>query len=158
MKLSFKTLTILTVLAFLLSPLITIVPGILLLFGIAFMWISEISKGISKSLETTAEIIEEENDTNIKDLGDKIVIHEKKTIYKKDLTFADFQKYGLKNTSCINICGAFEAAKTKDHYKLDHRHCMICKKWLVTDEINCPCCSSELRTKEKIKKEMDTLF
>jgi len=145
MKLSLKTLTILTVLAFLLSPIITIVPGLLLLLSIGFLWVSQACKN---GIENPAEIIEEEeNKTDIIDKDDKIIIIEKKTIYKKDLTFDDFRKYGLKNTSCVGDCVSFEAAQTKNHYKLDHKHCMICDKWLVTQEQNCPCCSAELRTK-----------
>lgn len=148
MKLSLKTLGILTIVAFILSPIISPIPGILLIISMGFLWLSEQSKPVEINEES---IEEKENDTTITDLGDKVVIIEKKTIYKKEMSYEDCRKYSLKNVNCIGDCKSFEAPKVQNHYNEGHKHCMICKKWLITDDRNCPCCSSELRTIKEAK-------
>jgi len=172
LKLTLKRLGIITIIAFLFSPLISPIPGILLAISMGFLWLSEqLNKsreditigeiGENIEHETINEIMDEvtpeedKNENDVVDRGDHIVIIEKKVLKKVDLSFEDLRKYNLKNVNCIDICGAYEAEKTKNHYDEDHKHCLICKKWLNVDSINCPCCSSKLRTKEKIKEDED---
>jgi len=140
MKLSLKRLGILTIIAFLFSPIISPIPGVLLIISMGFIWLSkQINPAeINKEIQDKTEVINR---------GDHIIIIERKVIKKEDLTFDELRKYNLKNVNCINICGAFEAHKTKNHLDEGHKHCLICKKWLITDEINCICCSSKLRIK-----------
>lgn len=155
-----KTLGILTIIAVILFPIISPFPAILLMITMVFVYLSQI-KGpeqglnvpsivaLGKNEETIEEQIEEkENEIIIEDLGDKIVIREKKTIVKKDMTFEDSRKYNLRNVNCIKDCISFEAPKVKNHYKEGHKHCIMCNVWMIVDDRNCPCCSSELRTKE----------
>ena len=93
------------------------------------------------------------------DQGDKIIIHEKKTIYKKDMSYEDCRKYNLKNVNCIGDCLSFSAPKTKNHYNEGHKKCSVCDIWLNYDEgVNCPCCSSLLRTKEKVIRDDEPIF
>jgi len=148
-----KTLGILCIIAFFFFPIISVIPGILLLVTMGFVYLSQIKsaemdlpliKNLSKVNKEDSPK-EEENDLNITDYGDKYIILEKKTLYKKDISYEDARKYNLKNTNCIDICGAYEAPLTKNHYDENHKHCLICNKWLITDEINCMCCSSKLR-------------
>lgn len=142
MKLTLKTLGILTVVAFILSPIISPIPGVILIISMGFLWLSK-----QNNPENIAEFQEEEkeNDTIITDLEDKIIIIEKKTLYKKDMSYADCRKYNLKNVNCIGDCKSFEASKTKHHYKDGHKHCTLCNVWMIVDKVNCPCCSSKLR-------------
>jgi len=155
LTLSLKTLGILTVIAFILFPVISIIPGILLIIAMGFVYLSQIKspemdlpliRHLSQvNQEDSPKEEEKENDVNITDLGDKVVIIEKKTLYKNDMSFEDCRKYNLKNVNCIGDCKSFEVDKTKNHYKEGHKHCMICKVWMEVDDRNCPCCSSELR-------------
>lgn len=169
MKLNLKTLGILTVVAFLFFPLISPIPGILLLVSMVFVYLSQIKspesgldipliRNLGQIKEDNPKEEEKENDINISDLGDKVIIIEKKTLYKKDMSYEDCRKYNLKNVNCIGDCKSFEAEKTQNHYKEGHKHCMLCKKWLITDDRNCPCCSSELRNKEKIIRDDEPIF
>jgi len=87
MKFTVKRLGILTVIAFLLSPLISPIPGILLFISMSFLWLSQLNNN-------SAEISEEEpeadkNETEVVDRGDHIVIIEKKVIKKADLSFEE---------------------------------------------------------------------
>jgi len=155
MKFTVKRLGILTIIAFILSPVISPFPGILLFISMSFLWLSQ---QMNKSAEITEEITEDKNETEVIDRGDHIVIIEKKIIKKSNLSFEDLRKYNLKNVNCIDICGAYEAPKTRNHYSAGHKHCIMCDKWLIVDSINCPCCSSKLRTKEPIEEEKDIIF
>lgn len=157
MKFTVKRLGILTIIAFILSPVISPFPGILLFISMSFLWLSQQNKNSAEIVEETPE--EDKNETEIIDRGDHIVIIEKKVIKKTDLSFEDLRKYNLKNVNCIDICGAYEAPKTKNHYREGHKHCIMCEKWLMVDSINCPCCSSKLRTKEPTQEEeKDIIF
>jgi len=166
LKLSLKTLGILTVIAFIFFPIISPIPGILLLVSMVFIYLSQIKtpdSGLDIPLIRdlgNKEIIQEEkeNETTINDEGDKYIIYEKKTLYKENISYEDARKYNLKNTNCIDICGAYEAPTTKNHYDEGHKHCIMCSKWLIGDSINCPCCSSKLRTQEKFKEDEETLL
>lgn len=168
---SLKTLGILTVLAFIFFPLISIVPGILLLATIIFISLSRIKlspAGLDMPLITELGenvIIQEESlqedHIDIEDNGESYTIYEKKTIQKKDISFEDARRYNLMNTNCLDICGAYEADKTKNRYKENQKHCMICKKWLNYDKSDsCPCCSSILRVskKEKVIRDDEPIF
>ena len=156
MKLTVNKLAILTVVAFVFSPIISPLPGFILLVSTGCLWVSQQFEKISRESageEVAGEEVQEfkENETIINDIGDKIVIIEKKTILKKDITYEEAVKYNIKNVNCIGDCNSFEAPKVRNHYGSGHKHCMICNKWMIVDSINCPCCSSKLRTKEIIK-------
>ena len=157
MKFTVKRLGILSLIAFLFSPIISPIPGILLIVSMGFLWLSQ---ELSSSAEIEEEITPEEdkNETEVIDRGDHVVIIEKKVIKKTDLSFEDLRKYNLKNVNCIDVCGAYEAQKTKNHYAAGDKHCMLCNKWLAVESINCPCCSSKLRTKEAKKDSKDIIF
>jgi len=155
MRLTPKGLIILAFIAFLFSPFISPIPGILLFISAGFCWLSQAAQ--STENDKVGEEVKE-NETIINDLGDKIVIIEKKTLYKKDMTYKEFREYGLKNVNCVGDCVSFEAPKAKNHYDMGHKKCSICNKWLITKELNCPCCSSLLRSKEKVKREDEPLF
>ncbi len=51
---------------------------------------------------------------------------------------------------CNNICEVLETPapfRTYEH----SRRCGLCKKFIATDKIHCPCCGDKLRTKRKWK-------
>ena len=108
----------------------------------------EITKLYDQAIE---EYIEEHNTEEAyeEELDDKIVIIEKKTLYKKDMSYDQFREYGLKNVNCVKDCVSFKAPTVKNHYKEGHKHCILCNVWMIVNERNCPCCSSELRTSIK---------
>lgn len=164
---SVKTLGILSIVTLALSPIISPIPGVLMFMATGFVYLgqrtnspgldiplihqlSAQAKTIIEEQKTPLEQItdsEKENDTIIDDQGEKIVIIEKKTLYKKEMSFDDSRKYNLTNVNCIDDCISFEAPKVKNHYDAGHKKCSVCNKWLITAETNCPCCSSRLRIK-----------
>jgi len=144
MKLTVKKLSILTVITFLFSPIISPWPGLILLISTAFLWLSEQINKIPGEEVCGEE--EDKNESEVTDRGDHIVIIEKRVINKKDLTYDDFRKYGIKNINCVKDCISFKAPDIKNHYKADHKHCLVCNIWMLYNESNnCPCCSSALR-------------
>lgn len=109
MKLTPKGLVILAFIAFLFSPFISPIPGILLIIAAGGRWLSQEAQ---KQSRENAEVDEEEigdingenkeditpeDETKVTDCGDHVVIIEKKIIKKVDLKYEDLVKYNLKN-------------------------------------------------------------
>lgn len=94
--------------------------------------------------------IEQEDFTEIEDLGDSYIINERKTIKKKEISYDDAKRFGLQNINCVGDCLSFSAPTVKNRYESGQKHCLICKIWINYDDgRNCPCCSSELRVGSK---------
>lgn len=55
--------------------------------------------------------------------------------------------------ACKGICYEFEAKKINlkgsGMYQTGHKRCSECEKFILWDEIRCPCCGTRLRLKPR---------
>lgn len=57
---------------------------------------------------------------------------------------------------CRQLCVYYKTppTPTKKKYSLGHKRCSTCEVWMDIDDIRCPCCHSQLRTKTKSGKKI----
>lgn len=168
MKTTLTLMTILLIITLILSPFITPFPALFVFIGLCFYALSkafssppdyDVEKSLNNILQPTSkETIEKEEETGDKldviEENDRIIVTEVRTIMKKDLTYADFRKYNIKNINCVKDCISFKAPRVSGNkYDAGHKKCTICDIWIKFDGVNCPCCSSLLRTRINVKKD-----
>ncbi len=57
--------------------------------------------------------------------------------------------------TCRGICERYRAEKNR--YQIGIKRCSFCDMYLQCQEISCPCCGTQLRTKRKSKLRLQNL-
>lgn len=77
---------------------------------------------------------------------------------KEEETYEE-KKIVMNVSSCANNCAAYPKHVKGKPYELGYRYCSNCQKYLITEEIRCPCCQTMLRRSPRFKnKRKDQLL
>ena len=56
--------------------------------------------------------------------------------------------------ACSSYCDRFrETVSQRMRYTSDRKYCMPCAVWVPSESLRCPCCSTILRTKKRLRSD-----
>ncbi|MDH5697393.1 MAG: hypothetical protein OEY54_02575 [Nitrosopumilus sp.] len=65
-------------------------------------------------------------------------------------------------TGCCGVCIRYKAKKPTDRdlsrYEAGQKYCSYCVVFMKVDELRCPCCKKQLKTRSKNKAIREVMF